>query len=134
MSKAKSKTLFFEFAQNNSGGIFIFNEQVGYSTIVEADSAVEANLRAESVGVYFDGCKEGRDCPCCGDRWSRLHKGRRGTEVPSHYDKPLPGPSSLLGYWGGWIVVHPKKGKPYYFTPSKKHKTFAAAKKAANGK
>nr|DAJ27049.1 MAG TPA: SARCOSINE OXIDASE ALPHA SUBUNIT, SARCOSINE Oxidase, Ligand Complex, Oxidoreductase [Caudoviricetes sp.] len=24
--------------------------------------------------VYFDGAEEGIDCPCCGDRWSRLNE------------------------------------------------------------
>lgn len=24
--------------------------------------------------VYFDGVEEGIDCPCCGDRWSRLNE------------------------------------------------------------
>ena len=35
--------------------------------IVRAADSVEANQKAESKGVYFDGKN---DCPCCGNRWS----------------------------------------------------------------
>jgi hypothetical protein len=58
---------FWEFSQNNSGGSF--DKKMGHSIYVEADSADEANSRAEGVGVYFNGCVTGGDCPCCGDRW-----------------------------------------------------------------
>ena len=40
------------------------------STWIWAHSAKQADAIAEQNGVYFDGCQEGLDCPCCGDRWS----------------------------------------------------------------
>ena len=57
----------FEFRQNNSGGSF--DESVGEYVFVQANSAEEANSIAETHGVYFNGCENGSDCECCGDRW-----------------------------------------------------------------
>ena len=37
--------------------------------IIEASSHYEANGIAENIGIYFDGCENGNDCDCCGDRW-----------------------------------------------------------------
>ena len=60
--------MFFTYCQNNSGGVFDQNETVDVYTIVEADSADEADRRAEAIGIYFDGCEKDIDCECCGDR------------------------------------------------------------------
>lgn len=62
---------FYAFNQNNSGGGFSYDEREGIShwVIIEASSANEANSTAASAGIYFDGCDDGRDCSCCGDRW-----------------------------------------------------------------
>lgn len=67
------QTKFFEFDQNNSGGSFDRDEQAGIGPRVwiEALNADDACRRAEDIGLYFDGCEYGRDCHCCGDRWSR---------------------------------------------------------------
>lgn len=63
-------TKFYTYKQNNSGGRFIGP----YAVIIEAKSTEEADSLAESkAGVYFDGCADGRDCSCCGDRWSRTY-------------------------------------------------------------
>lgn len=62
--------MFYRFDQNNSGGSFIQNDEVASYVFIEANSADEANARAESIGIYFNGCDDDRDCPCCGDRWS----------------------------------------------------------------
>lgn len=77
---------FFTFDQNNSGGGFDYDESAGIShvVIIEADSAEDANERAESIGLYFDGAG---DCPCCGDRWYEVYG--PGDEVPSVYGTPL---------------------------------------------
>lgn len=83
---------FFEFHQNNSGGFFSGPALV----IVEADSAEEANQIAEDSGeVYFDGCAQddegndiGRDCSCCGPRWSRCWADE-GTDTPMSYGSPV---------------------------------------------
>ena len=77
--------MFYEFRQNNSGGSF---SGPAISVIVEADSASEANDIAESKGVYFNGCDDGSDCECCGDRWYSVDE-RCAMKVPSIYDTPL---------------------------------------------
>jgi hypothetical protein len=73
---------FFTFTQNNSGGAFIRNDDVSHFVIIEAFSSEEADSKAEKIGVYFDGCNTGRDCNCCGDRWSRAYEGE---DVPLIY-------------------------------------------------
>jgi hypothetical protein len=59
----------FTYRQNNSFGEWA----PGMPKIlkVTAESVEEADSKAESLGVYFDGCEKGIDCPCCGDRWYR---------------------------------------------------------------
>lgn len=61
------KTLFFKYDQNNSGGSFYYDDNLGENVLVEAHSPGEADQIAEGLGIYFDGCG---DCPCCGRRWS----------------------------------------------------------------
>ena len=73
---------FYTYIQNNSGGCF---SDPAHYVIVEAGSAAEADERAESVGVYFDGVAKDRDCDCCGDRWDRAYDGK---ERPEIYGKP----------------------------------------------
>jgi hypothetical protein len=65
--------MWFHFRQNNSGGGFDINddEGIGPQIWVEADDAKEANELALELGIYFDGCADGLDCDCCGDRWHR---------------------------------------------------------------
>ncbi len=88
---------FYDFRQNNSGGGFDYNEAAGISVhvIVEADSADEANRKAEEIGLYFGG--EG-DCPCCGDRWYEASEYDRA-EVPSIYGTPLTEHEFHYGRW-----------------------------------
>ena len=66
--------MYYTFRQNNSGGIWDINEDVNVFVIIEANSVEDANYRAESDGIYFDGCLNDIDCGCCGDRWSRTEK------------------------------------------------------------
>ncbi len=63
--------MFYHFSQNNSGGKFTFDAKRGITNhvVIEAKDADHANERAESIGLYFDGCATGPDCSCCGDRW-----------------------------------------------------------------
>jgi hypothetical protein len=61
--------MFYCFDQNNSGGSFHEDDRVCQHVIIEADSAGQANELAEDLGIYFDGCDQGIDCSCCGDRW-----------------------------------------------------------------
>lgn len=60
---------FYEFNQNNSGGSFDTDENLCHTVIIEANSEDEAVKKAEDLGCYWDGCANGIDCPCCGDRW-----------------------------------------------------------------
>ena len=58
-------TRFYEYHQNNSGGDYIGPTRL----IIEAPNYVVANEIAEKNGVYWNGVRDGKDCPCCGDRW-----------------------------------------------------------------
>lgn len=60
---------FWEFTQNNSGGSFDVDSSLTHRVVVEAASEEEAIRIGENLGIYFNGCDEGMDCPCCGDRW-----------------------------------------------------------------
>lgn len=63
--------MFYEFNQNNSGGVFKVDAKVCHRLFIEADSADEAVTKAEELGCYWYGVDTGVDCPCCGDRWSK---------------------------------------------------------------
>jgi len=78
--------VFFHYPQNNSYGIFDIDHKKGIAeeVIIEAATPEEADEIAKKIGLYFDGvdyeCEEnGRDCPCCGDRWVRTG---RGSDTP----------------------------------------------------
>lgn len=80
--------MFYQFSQNNSGGRFKVDRNVAEYVIIEANGAQEANDRALEIGIYFDGVSEGRDCPCCGSRWSEASS-YDGTETPTVYGTPV---------------------------------------------
>lgn len=68
---AESK--FYYYSQNNSGGFFDGDYHYVY---IEADNETESDKIAEEspeVNIYFDGCSNGYDCDCCGDRWYRAY-------------------------------------------------------------
>jgi len=106
--------MFFTFEQNNSGGSFAYDEPAGITVnvIIEAANAAEANDKAEEIGLYFNGCRDGRDCECCGDRWYATYDD--GDLKPSVYGKAL-GEGSPNSYgWaesGGGTAVHYKSGE-----------------------
>ena len=81
---------FFTFNQNNLGGSFSYDESSGISewVIIEAKNADQANDRAECIGLYFDGWGSEMDCPCCGDRWSRVWE-EEGDDFPSIYGEDV---------------------------------------------
>jgi hypothetical protein len=109
--------MFYEFHQNNSYGVFDYNAVTGISqsVIVEADSVEEANMIAERIGLYFDGCDDGTDCSCCGDRWTAQWSDSSGDPVPSNYGVPLDDPDrkNQLSWMGvnPSIFVHYKNGR-----------------------
>jgi len=80
--------MFYTYNQNNSGGKFRFVEnRISHFVIIEAADGAEADERAQEIGIYFNGCADGRDCKCCGDRWYPSYD--EGTEKPSVYGRPI---------------------------------------------
>ncbi|UTS52156.1 hypothetical protein [Synechococcus phage BUCT-ZZ01] len=81
------ESMFYEFNQNNSGGHFDISDTLAHFVIIEAYSADQANQIAESLSIYFNGCDDDTDCPCCGDRWCSVYEGD-GEKEPLIYGKP----------------------------------------------
>lgn len=75
------QTKFYEFRQNNSGGVFHRNKDVDETVIIEAINAGQANSKAQNIGIYFNGCKDDMDCYCCGDRWYDIHSDDEGEDT-----------------------------------------------------
>lgn len=98
----------YEYSQNNSGGSFVHDSGsgIGYAVWVQARNAAEADSRAKSIGLYFDGVEDGSDCSCCGDRWSSKDWGwdEGQTEEPTVY----------AGRWGGADENGLRWGLPTY--------------------
>lgn len=61
----------YMFDQNNSGGSFVVDDKLCHRLFIEAESFDDAVMKAEDLGCYWNGVEDGRDCPCCGDRWSK---------------------------------------------------------------
>lgn len=111
MSRA---TKWWEFCQNNSGGIFHHDESagIGYMVWIEARSADEASARAQDIGLYFDGCRGGRDCPCCGDRWCEPYgEGKNAPEIYGAAVRPAEAGESPALKWGIPSYMHPLNGQ-----------------------
>lgn len=68
---------FYSYYQNNSGGHNEVRPESGIGKIVfiQAPNVMVANERARAIGLYWDGVLTGRDCECCGDRWSPAVEG-----------------------------------------------------------
>ena len=123
---------FYHFSQNNSGGGFDYDPERGitHHVVIEADSAEEANRKAVYIGLYFNGCDDGIDCSCCGDRWSEQWL-NDGTEEPTIYGEPIETWDPENGAFGlRWIdgyeaFVHYKDGtiKGFANSPPKKTRT-----------
>lgn len=62
----------YKYRQNNPGGRYEIDDSRGISlsVYVEARDEHHADVRATGIGLYLDGCEDGYDCSCCGDRWS----------------------------------------------------------------
>lgn len=104
------KTKFYNFTQNNSGGVFT---EPAIHVYVEATSVNEACDRAEEVGVYFGGFG---DCECCGDRWYRPWDGddESSTEAPTDFTP----------YWTDWSTDKVPQALVYYYDGRQEiHKT-----------
>jgi len=79
----KKNLSWYEFTQNNSGGSFEVDDKLCHRIFIEDENYENAKERALDMGVYFDGCDAGIDCPCCGDRWSDWEN---KVEFPIKYD------------------------------------------------
>lgn len=102
---------FFTYDQNNTGGSFDYDEAGGIThfVIVEAASPEHADQRAEAIGLYWNGCADGRDCPCCGDRWDTAYG--KGDAEPRVYGKPA---ADCVSRWmapGRGAAVHYLDGR-----------------------
>jgi hypothetical protein len=108
---------FFHFNQNNTGGVWQFDDAVTHHVVIEADSSEDADKRAEAIGIYFDGCESGMDCRCCGDRWYRTYGD--GDDEPMVYGEPAaeyePGKMSWWRMDGAEVYVYYKDGRKAEF-------------------
>ena len=97
--------MFYEFDQNNSGGSFDFDEDAGITrwVIVEAETLSEAITRAEEIGLYWNGCEDGIDCNCCGDRWYVPYE-EKGSDIPSSYGVPLTSEALKQNRFGNFLA------------------------------
>jgi hypothetical protein len=75
--------------------------EIARAGAIEAESAEHADEKAAEIGIYFNGCDDGRDCPCCGDRWYEArHKGVNAVEVDQMWDF----------HWHDTVYVHRADG------------------------
>lgn len=107
---------YYTFTQNNSGGHFDFDNDLSLFVIIEADNSYEANKKAESLGMYFDGCDKGIDCGCCGDRWYSVDD-RDYNEKPLIYNDEINKHNPYkTSNDGTFCIVHYKDGTKKYYT------------------
>ena len=115
--------MFYTFRQNNSGGDFHVDENVAHTVIIEGDTIEEITKRAQEIGIYFDGCENGFDCHCCGDRWSEPWGDDKLQDKPclSYGDNSvfdyLNGGLGGMAFTPRWahVVIHYRNGDRRYF-------------------
>ena len=113
---------FYHFSQNNSGGSFESDKSSGitHHVIVEGRDWKDVKHRAEDIGLYWNGCDSGRDCSCCGDRWSDYGDNDDLTDEPMIYGDPVTVPLKYpwfksLGDVPGETAVHYLDGRIEWF-------------------
>lgn len=114
----KGNAMFYLFTQNNTGGSFDLDENLTHHVIVEADNEGEAEGKFRSLGGYFDGVYEGRDCNCCGDRWHRPSRWDSSEEPEVYGDHPATYVAKQRWLWmpkGREVVIHYKDGSKVWF-------------------
>ena len=77
---------FWIYEQNYVNGKYIVDKDRGISALVfiEAPDADMADLKAQILGIYFDGYSADMseiDCDCCGSRWFRAEASTSSPEV-----------------------------------------------------
>jgi len=114
-----NETRFFTYGQNNSGGVFDLTDDVTHWVIVEAEDSDSANAKLEHLGGYFDGCENGRDCSCCGDRWYAKWEDDLGFPEPTIWGQtPAEYVADRSFLWmpeGKEVVVHYADGRKEWF-------------------
>lgn len=95
----------YHYHQNNSGGSFDVDADrgIGHNVFIQAASEPEADARAESIGIYFNGVDDGLDCECCGDRWYS----------PNLIDTN----GSIHEYYTDQAYIHPIEGDFFKYVP-----------------
>ena len=84
--------MYYTFSQNNSGGFFIVNKDVGEYLIIEASTEEEAIIKMREITKNHS-----KFCKCCGERWStRCH----AEEHPSTNDE------DVHSYNGSTVIYH----------------------------
>jgi hypothetical protein len=113
-STEKQQTYWYVFRQNNTGGRFHYDDNLGERVIIEAIDHKQANKRAEELGIYFNGCDEEIDCPCCGDRWysQQTENNRHKNLRKAVKDATMPG---FIKERLRQAVAHPLDGKPIWY-------------------
>jgi hypothetical protein len=96
---------YFEFSQNNSGGGWQIDHESGIAekVFVQASSLSDANAKAEAIGIYFDGVSSGRDCSCCGSRWSECWEHDTGAEEAPKASKVSDGKVAFVHHADGTV-------------------------------
>ena len=102
--KPTGPTKFYTYRQNNSGGSWTGPAKY---VIVEATSALDADKRAQTKGLYFDGSG---DCSCCGTRWSEAYEGE-GESEPKIYDSPAREYTTEYASFGDDVVIFYADGR-----------------------
>jgi hypothetical protein len=111
--KLGESSKFYEFRQNNTGGRFYYSDTLGETVVVEAYSPGDANTRFEAIGGYFNGCSDGSDCSCCGDRWYPQWDDDKGDSINEIIEAHKPRPDAEYSYQreGRQLVVHYLDGR-----------------------
>ena len=101
--------MFYLFEQNNSGGFFEYNDDlgVGPKIIVEADSHDEAVSIMENI-VDFDSTYY---CHCCGPRWDRDLRPAEYTSLDRVIKLDVP--RSIVTRSSGVVYEDPRRAEVY---------------------
>ncbi len=97
---------FYLFRQQNVDGSYNWNRVHRTNVIIEAASSVEANRKALSLGIYFNGVLEGKDCKTCGDRWEPIDLDNNCDESPKVFGIPIIVVPTVMSEWADTVIVY----------------------------
>lgn len=97
--------MWYRYKQNNTGGSFEIDDKTGIGPVVfvQAFTPEGANKRANEIGIYFNGCTQGFDCDCCGDRWYPAEDFDKSDKVVLHPDYDF--------WWHNTVYLHYLDGR-----------------------